>query len=259
MSENLFKDFIQVDVGDHIEKKNDLSYLSWVYAWQELKLRCPDATYEVWKDEMNRPYIYDENLGYMCYTKITAGGETHEMWLPVMDNANKAMKNKPYEYSVRNRRTNTWEKRTVEAPTMFDINRTIMRCLAKNVAVGFGLGLYIYAGEDIPMQLDENGEVVETKEQKPNTAAKPTAAGSKTSKGAKDPKAESASPEQVKRFITAIRSNFASEDLNRIYTEIMRSLGLEDTKGMTVGMYEEAMAKVEALVMTKVESSVTSK
>ena len=79
----------------------------------------------------------------MVYTNVTIDGITHMMWLPVMDGANKAMKNKPYTYN-----TKSGEK-TVEAATMFDVNKTIMRCLVKNLAM-FGLGLYIYAGEDLP-------------------------------------------------------------------------------------------------------------
>ena len=79
----------------------------------------------------------------MCYTKVTAGGISHEMWLPVMDNSNASMKSEPYEYQTRN------GKKTCQAYTMFDINKTLMRCLVKNLAM-FGLALYIYSGEDLP-------------------------------------------------------------------------------------------------------------
>jgi hypothetical protein len=71
------------------------------------------------------------------------------MWLPVMDGANKAMKRQPYTYKVWDRYNNKWQEKQVAAATMFDINKTIMRCLVKNLAM-FGLGLYIYAGEDLP-------------------------------------------------------------------------------------------------------------
>ncbi len=66
-----------------------------------------------------------------------------------MDGANRALKLEPYTYSVFNKSTRQYEQRTVESATMFDINKTIMRCLVKNMAM-FGLGLYIYAGEDLP-------------------------------------------------------------------------------------------------------------
>jgi hypothetical protein len=71
------------------------------------------------------------------------------MWLPVMDGRNKAMKAEPYTYTVRDFKTKQQVEKTVEAFTMFDVNKTIMRCLVKNLAM-FGLAIYIYAGEDLP-------------------------------------------------------------------------------------------------------------
>jgi hypothetical protein len=85
----------------------------------------------------------------MCFTSVTINGQTHEMWLPVMDGANKAMRRTPYTYKTWDRYNNKWKETGVSAATMFDINKTIMRCLVKNLAM-FGLGLYIYAGEDLP-------------------------------------------------------------------------------------------------------------
>lgn len=142
---NIFENLFKLNVNEQVEKKNGLNYLSWVYAWAEVKKRYPEATYEVKRFGENQlPYVYDENTGYMVFTTVTIEGLTHEMWLPVMDGANKAMKNKPYTYDTRYKKGVV-----VEAATMFDINKTIMRCLAKNLAM-FGLGLYIYAGEDLP-------------------------------------------------------------------------------------------------------------
>lgn len=125
--EELFAKLFELNVNDHTEAKNGLTYLSWAWAWAEFKKACPDAVYEVVKQENGLPYTSDPNTGYMVYTRVTAAGITHEMWLPVMDYKNKAMLN----------------------PSMMDINKTIMRCLTKNLAM-FGLGLYIYAGEDLP-------------------------------------------------------------------------------------------------------------
>jgi hypothetical protein len=125
----LFDKLYGTDVNNRTEKKNGLTYLSWAWAWAEFKKTCPDATYEIVKQENGLPYAYDQNTGYMVYTRVTACGVTHEMWLPVMDYRNKALQ--------------------VGQATMFDINKTIMRCLTKNLAM-FGLGLYIYAGEDLP-------------------------------------------------------------------------------------------------------------
>lgn len=145
---SIFQTLNAIDVNDHVERKKSgksyLSYLSWSWAWAELKKKYPDAEYEIKKFENNLPYVYDENTGYMVFTSVTIDGLTHEMWLPVMDGANKAMKAKPYSYD-----TKFNGKKNVEAATMFDINKTIMRCLVKNLAM-FGLGLYIYSGEDLP-------------------------------------------------------------------------------------------------------------
>lgn len=140
---NYFETLNSINVNEHTEQKNGLTYLSWAWAWQEVKKVYPDATYTIKKFENSLPYVYDEKVGYMVFTEVTIEGLTHEMWLPVMDGANKAMKSEPYTYTTR------YGEKTVESATMFDINKTIMRCLVKNLAM-FGLGLYIYAGEDLP-------------------------------------------------------------------------------------------------------------
>ena len=150
--ERLSRQFLQTNVNDHTEEKNGLTYLSWAWAWQETLKICPTATYEIKhfadKDGVSRCYQYDPLLGYMVFTSVTIDGLTREMWLPVMDNSNKAMLDHPYTYSTK------YGEKSVEAATMFDINKTIMRCLTKNLAM-FGLGIYIYAGEDLPIEIGE--------------------------------------------------------------------------------------------------------
>lgn len=146
-----FDDVYKLNVKDKTETKNGLSYLSWAWAWAEFKKLYPEANYAIKKfGDNNLPFICDEATGYMVFTEVTANGITHEMWLPVMDGANKSMKNVPYTYKTK------FGEKGVEAATMFDVNKTIMRCLTKNLAM-FGLGLYIYAGEDLP-----EGEEVKT-------------------------------------------------------------------------------------------------
>ena len=144
-----------IDCNDHTEKKDKLTYLSWAWAWAITKSKYPDLAYTV-RDWDGKPYLYDEWLGYMVETSVTIDGETLTMRLPVMDAKNKAMKAEPYTYYVK-----VWEngeqkrvQKVVEAATMFDINTAIMRCLTKNLAM-FGLGHYIYAGEDLPTVADE--------------------------------------------------------------------------------------------------------
>lgn len=140
---NYFEVLSTINVNDKTEKKNGLTYLSWAWAIGEITKKYPNLTYKIVKFENNLPYIYDEKTGYMVFTEVTIEGVTKEMWLPVMDSNNKAMLDHSYEYSTK------YGTKTVEKATMFDINKTIMRCLAKNLAM-FGLGLYIYAGEDLP-------------------------------------------------------------------------------------------------------------
>ena len=152
MSEtNLFIELSAINVNDKTEQKNKLTYLSWPFAWSEVKKRCPDATYNIKRFEHNVPYVFDEYFCFMVFTDVTIDGLTHEMWLPVMDGANAAMKDKPYQYQVMQWQNGKKVSVTKDcaAADMFDINKTIMRCLVKNLAM-FGLGLYIYAGEDLP-------------------------------------------------------------------------------------------------------------
>lgn len=150
-----FKNLNSLNVNDKVEKKGNLTYLSWSDAWSEFKKVCPDATYRVIQNPLNNlPYFEDQNMGIMVFTEVTCDELSYSMWLPVMDNQNRAMKSVPYSYTVFNKYKNQEETKVVEAATMFDINKTIMRCLVKNLAM-FGLGLYIYSGEDLPE--DNNG------------------------------------------------------------------------------------------------------
>lgn len=160
---NAFEVLNAVNVNDHTEVKDTgktkLTYLSWAWAWAEVKKRYPGASYEIVKFN-GLPYVFDVKTGYMVYTTVTIEGITHEMWLPVMDGNNRAMLDHPYDVQTK------YNKFTVQPATMFDINKTIMRCLTKNLAM-FGLGLYIYAGEDLP----EDPEEASTEEQKPKKAS----------------------------------------------------------------------------------------
>ncbi len=189
-----FEKLYNINVNEKTESKNGLTYLSWAWAWAEFKKIHPDATYEVKKFEYGLPYVYDENTGYMVFTSVTVDGLTHEMWLPVMDGNNKAMKADIYDYSVKNPKFKyaKWNKdagkyldsygneqkeyitKYVQAATMFDVNKTIMRCLTKNLAM-FGLGLYIYAGEDLPEDMrSDDDKIAEIKQliQETNTDTK---------------------------------------------------------------------------------------
>lgn len=121
-----FEEVYAINVNDKTEKKGNLTYLSWSLAWAEFKKVYPEATYKI--NAFDGTYCTgNEKMGYMVQTEVTAGEQTYEMWLPVMDMRNNA----------------------ILQPKMTDVNKAIMRCLTKNLAM-FGLGLYIYAGEDLP-------------------------------------------------------------------------------------------------------------
>ena len=167
-AKTMFEKVFAINVNEYTEKKNGLTYLSWSYAWAEFKKVYPDATYEIKKFENNMPFIYDEKLGYMVFTSVTAGNLTYEMWLPVMDGANKSMKAEPYTYDTKYKKG-----LVVEAATMFDINKTIMRCLVKNLAM-FGLGLYVYSGEDLPEEEKKEVEQEKQKQAEPQTITEGT-------------------------------------------------------------------------------------
>ena len=167
--QSTFEKLSAINVNDRVEKKDNLTYLSWAWAWSEVKKACPDATYKILETD------YDEALGFMCHTTVTIEGETLEMWLPVMDGKNKSMKKHAYSYSTK------YGDKQVDAATSFDLNKTMMRCLVKNLAM-FGLGIYIYAGEDLPES---------------ESASAPKAAAPKAATAAKAPAKAAASPAQT--------------------------------------------------------------
>lgn len=110
-----------IDCTDHIEEKNGLSYLSWAWAWGMLMKYFPTAQYEFGEHEMHN------DLTVTVHCTITIGGVKRSMWLPVMD----------------------YKNRAIQDPNAREISDTKMRCLVKCIAM-FGLGHYIYAGEDVP-------------------------------------------------------------------------------------------------------------
>lgn len=128
--ENYFQALNEINVNEHTEKKNGLTYLSWAWAWGEVKKVFPDATYTIYQNEAlgGMPYFTD---GKTCMVKtgVTINGLEHIEFLPVMDYKNRSI--------------------PADSVTTFDINKAIQRSLTKACA-RHGLGLYIYAGEDLP-------------------------------------------------------------------------------------------------------------
>ena len=135
--ENYFKQLNAINVSDKIEKKGNLSYLSWAYAWGELKKIFPTANYKIYENKDGWNYFTD---GHTCWVKtgVTVEGIEHIEYLPVLN-----FKNAPISY---------------DDVTSFDVNKAIQRSLTKAVA-RHGLGLYIYAGEDLPEEEREKPSI----------------------------------------------------------------------------------------------------
>ena len=151
-----FQALYDMNLGDKVEKKDNLSYLSWSNAWKAFKEVYPSATYRVISNpDTKLPYFVDPNVGIIVFTEVTADDLTQSMFLPVMNSSNRAMRLEPYTYQVYDKQNRRYIDKTCEAATMFDINRAIQRALTKNLAL-FGLGLKLYQGEDIPCENSDN-------------------------------------------------------------------------------------------------------
>lgn len=126
--DNYFVTLNNINVNEHTEKKNGLTYLSWAWAWTEAKKMFPEATYTIYENSEGWNYFTDGRTGWVK-TGVTINGIEHIEYLPIMDFRNKSI--------------------ALESITSFDVNKAIQRSLTKALA-RHGLGLYIYAGEDLP-------------------------------------------------------------------------------------------------------------
>lgn len=138
--DNYFVTLNNINVNDKTEKKNGLTYLSWAWAWGEVKKLHPDAIYTIYENANGLFYHTD---GRTCWVKtgVTVNGIEHIEYLPVMDYRNASI--------------------TADKVTSFDVNKAIQRSLTKAVA-RHGLGLYVYAGEDLPEEEKANEPVCES-------------------------------------------------------------------------------------------------
>ena len=121
---------LKLNVNEHTEKKQNLTYLSWAWAWQEALKADPKASFKVHTfttDKCGASPVMDINGTAMVWVDVTLCGTTRTGFLPVMDHRNKP----------------------IPEPDAFQVNTALMRCMTKTLAL-FGLGLYIYAGEDLP-------------------------------------------------------------------------------------------------------------
>lgn len=134
--ENKYELLAGINVNEHVEKKAGLSYLSWAWAVDQVMRKDPEANWT-----FREPVIYNDGT-MMVHCDVTVFGKSLYMFLPVMDHRNKAIQN----------------------PNAFEVNKAMMRCLTKGLAV-HGLGLYIYAGEDLPEEEKQNIRAEQEKSQ----------------------------------------------------------------------------------------------
>lgn len=166
-------DLLKVNVNDHKEEKNGLSYLSWAWAWAEVLKADPLANFEV--NTFNGEPFMTVGDTAMVWVTVTIFGKPVTCWLPVMNS-----RNAPISIAGRTFK-DKYGKDQIEKVDAFNVNTSLMRCLTKAVAM-HGLGLYIYAGEDLPEVEEVIKEVpkeiqkpkVETKEVKRNLPPQPT-------------------------------------------------------------------------------------
>ena len=141
VKDSVFGKLAAVNCNEHIEKKNngkvELSYLSWAWAWHYIKSRFPNAYYTIYERQDGVPYWTDGRTAWVK-TGVTIEGMEHIEYLPIMDYRNVSI--------------------PLEKITSMDMNKAIQRSLTK-AAARHGLGLYIYAGEDIPLSEAEAKEL----------------------------------------------------------------------------------------------------
>ena len=204
--ENYFNVLNAVDVRDKTEKKNNLSYLSWAWAWGEVKKLHPDANYTIYENSQGWNYHTD---GRTCWVKtgVTVNGIEHIEYLPVMDFRNASIK--------------------AEMVTSFDVNKAIQRSLTK-AAARHGLGLYIYAGEDLPEAAVETTPV----QSKPIAKVEP-----------KEPvKVTAVQPDVLKRRNAELKALL--KDRNKTLDDYKRVAGERTASGMTDDEYNQLLVEL---------------
>ena len=200
----------QINVNDKTEERNGLTYLSWAWAWGELKKKYPMSFYTVHENADGLMYHHDGKTAWVKTGVTIVDGDTsleHIEYLPVMDYRNKSI--------------------SVDAITSFDVNKAIQRSLTKATA-RHGLGLYIYAGEDLPEDEEQKPPV------KPHEPAKVNV---------------TVTPEELaqrKREVSALQKdyNISAEKLKTITTE----MGVRKLNEMTAPEYADFLIALQNAV-----------
>ena len=196
---NYFCSLNSINVNGKTEKKGGLTYLSWAWAWGEVKKLFPEATYTIYEASNGWNYHTD---GRTCWVKtgVTVNGIEHIEYLPVMDNRNNSI--------------------AAEKVTSFDVNKAIQRSLTKAVA-RHGLGLYIYAGEDLPEADKEEEANRKNAEQEQYEAV--VASAKEMLAGIKDAESANEASQRLKSFQHALTSE---RDVGILWNRRMKELGL---------------------------------
>jgi len=147
---DIWETLSKINVSEHTEKKMNLTYLSWAWAWGVLMEHYPEATYRFYEDENHVPFVSMPDGTCEVRCKVIIGELVREIWLPVMNNKNQPVIN----------------------PNSFQVNTAKMRCLTKCLGI-WGLGHYIYAGEDLPQGEEVKEEKAVGKKVEPVKKAPP--------------------------------------------------------------------------------------
>ena len=201
--DNYFNTLNKINVSDKTEMKGNLTYLSWAWAWGEVKKHFPDATYTVYENDKGWNYHTD---GKTCWAKtgVTVNGIEHIEYLPVMDNRNNPI--------------------PLERVNSFDVNKAIQRSVTKAIS-RHGLGLYIYAGEDFPED-DKAAEAAAEAERKAAEAAAYEAAISAAKELLEAVTNAETANQAMPVFQGITHAGSSQNDCNVLWNRHMKKLGL---------------------------------
>ena len=218
---NYFEQLNAINVNDFTEKKNGLTYLSWAYAWRELKKMFPKSFYTIYENEHGWNYFTDGRTGWVKtgVTVVTDEDEIeHIEYLPIMDYRNRSI--------------------ATDKITSFEVNKTIQRSLTKAVA-RHGMGIYIYAGEDLP---DVNDGKSDPKKAKPGEISIVS-----------DEEFQE-EVDELNELIPAVKQKTIVEFSERAGVpigEVLKHFGINGVEEMTMAMYGTALNKLKATLESK--------